>query len=249
MPAWLAGALNAVKDYLQQKHASDQVSAIFSSMQGVARDSLSGISGAWWLVTRIKDEAHNDRGYVVNSASNFGASMAELRIAMRHIYDTIIPNTNKLLLWWVYWTWVRPLWDQVKQDTTLVLELEGNVSGLQNWRQDKADPLLGALLHVIGFLGEPLGSDTLPWGKGKDWIELFAYLFSDTNHAIGYFMNRYQDSNGNWHAPPLVEWLAAHAQGGPTDDLLQVLIQNSPDRYRYVITAAETILAQPYPYT
>jgi hypothetical protein len=248
LATFVSNALQWVAQQFFKGNADQKLNALHYIVAGVYRDAIAGVSGAWWLVTRIADEAKNDQGYVVNAVSNLGASMADLRITIRHVYDTIIPNTTKLALWYVYWTWIYGIHIQLRSDEGLISDNANAISALDKWQAQKVDPMLGSVLNLFGWLG---GADKFPpiYGNknAKDALSDISYLFSAFHVFAGWMLNRYQDGNGNWHAGQLTEWLSSQDNRGALDDLLQTLITYSPDHFRYIERAAVAVIESPYP--
>lgn len=167
--------------------------------------SLHATAVVAWALEGLTQMATNARGAGVNTVSQLGGAIAEHQIAMRHIVDTIIPDSTHHATGRYHNATIAPLERRLKAVEGMARQAANQVNTLRNWRKFTVDPYMPWLAKFSRNV----------WPAYKPWIDLVAAWVHDPAGFANYF------------APPFAGALVnywADDTHKPTRDALMLII-------------------------
>lgn len=197
---------------------------------GSAGESLLELGSMFsWLFARQKQAWHNSQGAVSNAIDQVGGAFAEQRIINAHIINDIIPSSTHHATGRLYNSDIKPLKDRLFGDELRIAGIQGTLDSDTSWIDNHGRPYVKWL--------EPFANTV--WPAIAPWIGTLGGWIGNPASLADFIVDPLAGKLVVYYADP------NHQQ--TRDNLVELLINASPDRFRYVEDAALAILQSPYP--
>lgn len=152
-----------------------------------------------------------------------------LKFITEHTYKTVIPHSLAWLRGNIVQKYVTPLQHRTTKLESEVKALDKWEGQIKTWRSKTVDPTLQAYTQF------------------QQWFDKWPLSVLNTVHDWLTHQQTFSDFATPLVARPLVNYLSDDSHHQLLDDLTLLIVNASPDRYRYVIGAFESILDMDYP--
>lgn len=152
-----------------------------------------------------------------------------LKFITEHTYKTVIPHSMAWLRGNIVQKYVTPLQHRMTKAESDIDALDKWETTIKAWRIRTVDPTLQAYTQF------------------QQWFDKWPIDVLNTVHDWFLHQQSFSDFATPLIARPLVNYLSDDAHHPLLDDLTLLVINASPDRYRYAVAAFETMLDAEWP--